>query len=275
MAGDTTLSHNLIEAHRELMEAFSLRLPARVALVGGGGKTSLMFTLAAEAAASGHRVITTTTTRILVPETRQSSCVIVETDEQELERRISEAWQHTRLVTIARELAADNKLLGLAPETLDHLAALNLADLIINEADGAACRPIKAPNLTEPVIPAGTEMVIAVLGVDALGAILDQAHSFRPELISALTGLEMGGIITAEHIAQLVTHPQGIIQHSPGTAVIVPFINKIDLADYRTGLFLADAILAQGHPQISRAVFGAIKDLRQPFISVQGKGVRA
>ena len=272
MAGDTSVGNNLIQAHRDLMPAFGLKTPAQAALVGGGGKTSLMFALAAEAAAAGYRVITTTTTRILVPEAGQSSCVILGTETEDLASQISAAWQRTRHVTVAREIAADNKLLGLAPETLDRLAALNLADLIINEADGAACRPVKAPNLTEPVIPGGTDMVIAVMGVDALGAILDRANTFRPELISAVTGLEMGGIITAEHIARLVTHPQGIIQHSPGAAVIVPFINKIDLADYRTGLYLADAILARSHPQIKRVVFGALQDMRQPFISVQSKG---
>jgi probable selenium-dependent hydroxylase accessory protein YqeC len=252
------------------MQAFCLKTPSQVALVGGGGKTSLMFALAAEAAAAGYRVITTTTTRILMPEARQSSRVILAADEQDLALKISAAWQETRHVTVAREQAADNKLLGLAPEILERLA--RLADLIINEADGAACRPIKAPNLTEPVIPAGTGMVIAVLGVDALGAILDRAHTFRPELISAVTGLDIGGIITAETIARLVTHPQGIIQHSPQAAVIIPFINKIDLADYRTGLYLADAILARNHPQIKRVVFGSLQDMRQPVISVQSKG---
>ena len=61
---------------------------------------------------------------------------------------------------------------------MDRIAGLRLADYIINEADGAARKPIKAPNATEPVIPTSTTLIVAVVGVDALNSPLSQEIAF-------------------------------------------------------------------------------------------------
>jgi len=51
-------------------------------------------------------------------------------------------------ITLGGRLSDENKLKGLAPETIDRLANRKWADYIINEADGSAGKPIKAPNAT-------------------------------------------------------------------------------------------------------------------------------
>ena len=240
-----------------------------VALVGGGGKTSLMFRLARELTEGGNHVVTTTTTRILPPEPEQSSCVIIEEDEEKLFTLAREAFLDCPHITLARLKPDEDKFKGLLPETIDRLRNLKLAQYIINEADGAARQPLKAPNPTEPVIPSSTTLVVAIVGIEALGKPLAPDIAFRVEYISQLTGLKSGEAITSEAMATLLTHPQGIIQHVPEKARIVPFINKVHSAVEAAGaLTLAEEILSRQHPQIERVVFGAIKSPEKPLTIV-------
>ena len=142
---------------------------------------------------------------------------------------------------------------------------------IIVEADGAARKPLKAPNATEPVIPESTSLVIAVTGMDALGCRLTEENVFRPEIVSRLTGLAKGGTVTADTIATLITHPQGITKGSPAHARIVPFINKIDIIkDPAAADDLAGKILGKRHPQIERVVLGQVQRA-EPVVRVVGE----
>jgi len=68
-----------------------------------------------------------------------------------------------------------------------------------------------------------------MVGIDAVGCRLTEEDVFRPEIVSKLLGLPLGEVISAEAIAFLITHSQGIIKGSPTQARIVPFINKVDL----------------------------------------------
>ncbi len=242
-----------------LAEALRVRRGEVVSLVGGGGKTSLMFRLARELSLLGGHVITTTTTRILPPASHESPCLIVEEDEAELIRKAREALESYLHITLARLMPEDNKLKGLLPETVDKLAGLGLVDYILNEADGAARQPVKAPNATEPVMPAGTSLVVAVVGIEAVGRPLSPDTAFRAERISHLTGLKEGELITVEAVATLLSHPQGIIQHAPPGARIIPFINKVEEKERPLAEELAWEVLLRGHPQIHEVVYGAVR----------------
>lgn len=254
----------------DLADALGVQMGEVLALVGGGGKTSLMFRLAAELVFGGNRVITTTTTRILPPEPHQSSCIILEEDDERLITRAREALIDNPHVTLARTNPGDGKLIGILPETVDLLYDLKLADYIVNEADGAARQPLKAPNPTEPVIPASTTLVVAIVGIEAIGCPLSPETAFRIKHISHLTGLKEGEPITIQAVATLLTHPCGIIQHTPSAARIVPFINKVDVPDrVSTAFDLAEAVLACRHPKIGRVIFGAVKSLEVPLIVVE------
>jgi probable selenium-dependent hydroxylase accessory protein YqeC len=249
-----------VKKSSQLVDALDLQPSDVIGVVGAGGKTSLMFKLARELSVAGKKVITTTTTQILEPSAEESSCVIVEEDEDGLLSCLSEEICKHNQVTAARFRLGDGKLKGLLPKTVDRIASLKLVDYIINEADGAARKPIKAPNATEPIIPSSTTLVIALVGIDALNAHLSQEIAFRPALITSLTGLPEGSIITREVIATLVTSNRGIIQNTPENARIVPFINKTELArDTAEVNNLAGAILARGNPQIKRVVSGSLQ----------------
>ncbi len=241
-----------------LSEAFDIRRDEVISIVGGGGKTTLLFTLARELLESGRKVITTTTTRIGAgePDKFQSS-LLLEEDERILLTTLPENLLNYTHLTIVSQISPEkDKLLGYPPEVIDRIVKMGLADIII-EADGARGKPIKAPNATEPVIPASTTLVIPVLGMDALGAGLTEENAFRPEIIAKLTGLKPGEPITEEAIVTLITHPQGIIKGAPGTARIVPLLNKANKNNLPAAESIARKVLA-GDSRIQRVVTGEL-----------------
>jgi probable selenium-dependent hydroxylase accessory protein YqeC len=250
-----------------LMEAFGIHPGEVISLVGAGGKSALMLALAEELVVCGEMVITTTTTRIFDWQASET-CLILRADEKKMLELVRQELGKHRLVTLAGDrLPAEGKLKGIGPELVADLAQLEGLGCIIIEADGAARKPLKAPNATEPVIPQNTSLVIPVVGIDALGLRLSEENVFRPQIVSQLTSLPPGGIISANVIATLITHPQGMTKGSPARARIVPFINKTDLeGGLARACDLAARILARGHPRIRRVVLGQVQP--EPLVRV-------
>ncbi len=252
----------------KLVEALDIRGHRVISLVGAGGKTSLMFALAGELASAGESVITTTTTRIFEPSSRETPLLVLETDEDKMISLLLRNLDRYRHITLAAERLPSRKLRGVTVEFIIRLAKLNQVSHIIVEADGAAGRPLKAPAATEPVVPQNTSLLIPVVGIDALGCRLTDKAVFRPEIFSRLTGLPLGEIVSAEAIACLMTHPNGITRGSPDQAGIVPFINKMDLdKGLSKGRDLAGKILAARNPGIKQVVLGQAQ-LPEPVVEV-------
>ena len=240
-----------------LREALDIKPGEVIGLVGGGGKTTLMFALARELATSGGCVITTTTTKILEPLPSQTPLLLLEVDKEEMIRLLLQNIDKYRHITLASERLASGKLNGISPDLVVKLAEVNRVSYIIVEADGAAQKSLKAPNPTEPVIPYNTSLVIPMVGIDAVGCRLSEENVFRPQIVSKLIGVPLGEVISAESIAFLITHHQGIIKGSPDQARIIPFINKADLnKGLLKGRDLASKILAMRNPQIKQVVLG-------------------
>ncbi|OHD28095.1 MAG: hypothetical protein A2Y38_00830 [Spirochaetes bacterium GWB1_59_5] len=239
--------------------------PLVVSIVGGGGKTSLLFALASDAAESGFQVLVTTTTRIYDPldEGRAFDAF-----------RLDEAWAPstnpiasfsspvTRVLPLPNETVSSagrrheegfvcvlasgvdsGKLKGIDPALIDAATGWSL---ILVEADGARHLPLKAPADHEPVIPASSRVVIAVIGLDCLGRPLDDAIAFRPELVARAAGLAMGSIIEPHHLAALASNEAGCFKGTPAGALRVFVLNKLDLTDYDTALTSARAVLDCG-----------------------------
>lgn len=241
----------------KLKKALNIKPGEVISLVGGGGKTTLMFALAKELASSEKTTITSTTTKILEPSPSKIPHLLIEADEEKLLRMLLQAVEKYQYITMARARLPSGKLSGVSTKLVAKMAKLNQVSYIIVEADGAAHRSLKAPNATEPVIPGDTTLVIAMVGIDAIGCRLTQEYVFRTEIASRLLGLSMGEVISAEDAARLITHPQGIAKGSPAQARIVPFINKVDLIDGLVkGRELAREIVAIGHPKIDRVILG-------------------
>ncbi len=216
-------------AKREsLLRHFGINSGIRViALVGAGGKTSLMYALAHEILAQNETVISTTSAKIAPPTQNQSPRLLLLEDDPDL-RELPEQLARFRHVTVGRAIVPPHgKVDGIPELTIDR--CLDLADKVIVEADGAAGRPIKAPEDWEPVIPIFANLVIPVVGLDCLGKPASEDWVFRIERFLGLTGLRRGEIIGPDSIAKLLSSDRGALKGIGGDATVTPFLNKLDL----------------------------------------------
>ena len=151
-------------------------LPRVVSLVGAGGKTSTMYDLAGELADRGARVLVTTSTHIFKPD--QYETVVLprlsglfgqdKPDQQKYrleEGRILAAGKRTEKEGGEGKLCMPDDL---GEETVMEML-LSRFDVILIEADGSKCLPVKVPCSAEPVLIPQTGLVVACAGLTALG----------------------------------------------------------------------------------------------------------
>jgi len=185
-------------------EAFAIEHSDHVALVGGGGKTTTMWSMAREYARLGPTVVTSTTKAGAPPGDVPLVTWAAELPSgHDLQAAMGTALQLSRLVALGSGVR-DGRLEGVSPIVVDEVFLRCGAGYIVNEADGARMKPFKAPAEYEPVIPSTTTLCVIVVGLDAIGAPIDEEHLHRPDKIVALTGATMGAPLSAEHVAKIV-----------------------------------------------------------------------
>lgn len=165
-----------------------------VSLVGGGGKTTLLYAMAAHCARKGWRVLAMTTTHIRQP----ASCYAPD------DAAVSALWKNGSYAVIGTP--AENGKLTLPQPQL--LRWMDQADIVLVEADGAKCRPCKAPAAHEPVLLPQSDIVLAVVGLSALGKPLREV-CFRAELASKLLAVPQDKPITPILLARLLADENG------------------------------------------------------------------
>jgi probable selenium-dependent hydroxylase accessory protein YqeC len=247
---------------KPLEEILGLGARGVVSFVGGGGKTSLMFHLARQFARSGKRVLTTTTTKIFVPTCDQSSTVLVHAEPEEVLRQVESCHLEARHVTAAAVLLDDGgKLKGFDSEAIRRFENSGLFDWILVEADGSARRPLKAPAEHEPVIPACTDVLFAVAGLEVLDSPLSEDLVFRSALAAELMALAEGEIITAAALAALFTHSRGAFKGAPPRARRFIFLNKADTPGrIEGGARIAEALRLSPEPIAEAVIVGQALD---------------
>ncbi len=251
-----------------LTEALGIKAKEAISLVGAGGKTTLMFRLAKELVHNGMKVVTTTTTRILEPAVEETGSLFIHPDEEKIKDFVGRHLNLYHHITIAKERLGSRKLKGVSPNLVDELWNLEEINTVIIEADGAAGRPVKAPREWEPVIPLSTTLVVAILGVDGLGKVLNEENVFQPEQVSKMTGIPLGGRVTDEAMAILTVHPNGICKGAPSSSRVIVFLNKVDISNgVPKAKSIAQKILDKKHPPIERVVLGQLRN-EPPVVEV-------
>ena len=167
-----------------------------VSLVGGGGKTTLLYAMAAYCACKGWRVLVMTTTHILQP----PGGVWAQSDAER-----DSLWNRGQYV-VAGTAAPGGKLT--APEKEQMERWMQLADIVLIEADGAKHMPCKAPAAHEPVLLPQSDIMLAVAGASALGRPIKEV-CFRPELAEKLLGVSCAAVLTPELLAKLLANENG------------------------------------------------------------------
>lgn len=165
-------------------------------IVGGGGKTSLMLKLASELASKGM-VIICTTTRIYPP---QNIELCLSSDDNEIKGLLD---KH-KVLCVSGGTDKNGKLI---PPNVVIKKLETIADYVICEADGARCLPLKAHRENEPVIPAGTNQTILVMGIDGIGKPIN-VTTHRPQIYAEILGVSEDSIVTPE-LAMKVINSEG------------------------------------------------------------------
>ena len=191
-----------------------------ISIAGAGGKTTLMFELAK--VMPGWTVITTTT-KVGADQIRNAGIC----------RSLDEfsPKETTQTIWVSPSLTPQNgKITGCTLDEFSNLAELCRKNKItlINEADGAARKHIKAPADYEPVIPRESDICIYVIGMDVLGLPLNDVNVHRPEIFSAITGLSLGEKIDPDSIIRLLEHPRGGLKGMPNHAKKIVYLTHIN-----------------------------------------------
>jgi probable selenium-dependent hydroxylase accessory protein YqeC len=229
-----------------------------VALVGGGGKTSLMYRLAHEISLTGRSVITTTTTKIFPPQPHQSRILILLADETKLDSLSKHLSVHRHL-TVGESILPNGKVQGVTSAIINE--CLDVADIVLVEADGAARKPVKAPEKWEPVLPEKVHLVIPVVGLDCVGKPANSDTVFRLEHFLKVTGLNPGRLITPDTIGRLLAHSEGSLKNVPDDALVVPYLNKLDTFTNGKGLQeIIETAFSLSAGRIKKAVAGQLRE---------------
>ncbi|WP_160688130.1 selenium cofactor biosynthesis protein YqeC [Clostridium sp. C2-6-12] len=208
-----------------------------ISFVGGGGKTSLIYELGKELSREGKKVIVTTTTRMFMPENK----VILTGKREDIIRLLhSENMitagmvDHEEKVKVqSNELKAEStsynmernkiKIMGLPEEIAETL--IDLADFVLVEADGSRRLPLKMPAEHEPVILKGSNMVVGVCGIDAIGkTIKETCH--RPNIVSEFLETMEEHIINESDVAKILLSHKG--QRKNVNCDYKVIVNKVD-----------------------------------------------
>ena len=237
--------------------------PPIVAIVGGGGKTSLLYRLGEEAVELDHSAILAGTTRFTPRPLPGLATTVIEASDEVIVDRAREALGAGCPLVLHTGDASKGRLRPITSEVADELAALPGLGLLALEADGSKMLPFKAPAEHEPVIPTSATHVVAVVGMRALDAPLNDEHVHRPERIRAIVGPEER--CTAEVIARVLADERGGRSHVGNRSYSV-LVNQADI-DPVAAHNLAEAIRTAG---VARVVVASLRDQEQPVLEVLG-----
>jgi len=167
----------------DIWEMLSRRNNRCIAFTGAGGKTTLLRRLAFDRAAAGQRVLVYTTTHMGLEQVAD----------------MPEQLQPGLPRFLGTSLPEQGKMAQPEPEQLAQV--LPLSELVLVEADGSRCHPIKYPAPWEPVLPEPCT-VVTVAGLSCLGADFDRV-CHRSELARQALDYQ-GKIVDEQVLARLI-----------------------------------------------------------------------
>ena len=170
-----------------------------ISFVGAGGKSSLIDAIAKWGSNQGKKVLVTTTTHIFRPPFE-----ILATNEKQLQ----EIWKTGHWAVIgATEEKQPQKLK--MPDTDWMRQAMELADLVLIEADGSKRMPCKVPADHEPVLLPESDIVVAVLGLSALHHSLKEC-CFRTEQAKKFLSEDENHLLAEDDMATILLSKHGL-----------------------------------------------------------------
>ncbi|MBS6395675.1 MAG: putative selenium-dependent hydroxylase accessory protein YqeC [Clostridiales bacterium] len=166
-----------------------------ITVVGSGGKTSCIFSLAEELGCTGKKVLITTTTHMA------AEAPFPVTDRGETCLHLLK--EHPA-VLLARTIQDRGTEKLSAPDEQELCACLPHVDVILNEGDGSAGKPLKVPADHEPVLLEGTDRILLLAGLSGLYRPIGEV-CHRIPLVCACLGKNPDEQIREEDMIRLLT----------------------------------------------------------------------
>lgn len=198
-----------------------------VAVVGAGGKTSTMYRLSRELRGIGQKVVITTTTKIYMPDSSSYDGIIISADKDKC-IDFAEKSVMPGSYAVGKSVLPDNKVEGLDCDLICRMFESAGISHIIVEADGAKCKPLKAPAGHEPVIPQCATVVGGVIGLDAVGKEINSENIHRVEKFCEICNCSIGETVDTDMLVALIRHPDGLFKGTPPSCRKVVMLNKAE-----------------------------------------------
>ena len=123
---------------------------------------------------------------------------------------------------------------------------MQLADIVLIEADGSRRMPCKASAAHEPVLLPQCDIVLAVAGVSALGESLEKG-CFRAELAQQILRVPENAVLTPTLLAKLLVSESGG-KKAVGARSFYAVLNQVDTEE--------QAVLARQTADILKKRYG-------------------
>ena len=210
-------------------------------VVGAGGKKSLIYRL-------GRSLdgVVTSTVRIPIFDGEVAEVVVSDDPVTVVEETV------VRPLGVVPERERPDRYRGYEPTTVAAVARAT-DDVVLTKADGARSRWLKAPADHEPRLPDNTDLVCPIASAHVVGEPLDDERVHRPELVSEITGTELGDPLSAWDVAATLASDRGGLKGVPETARVVPVINMVD-GDEQEATAEEIAGFVREHPRVERVV---------------------
>jgi molybdenum cofactor cytidylyltransferase len=212
-----------------LMEALRIQPGYVVAFVGAGGKSMAIRRLATERPPDSPLILTTTT-KIRLDQKDLARQHFVLDSEADLPRAFAHLDPESPILLTGKRDEVEAKWLGLIPEIMEALVVRTreLGAILLVEADGARGSSLKAPADHEPVLPSSCDLVVPVVGLDAIGEDVVSSKIHRPQRLMELLEFEGGDRIKREHIARILSSTQGALKDIPLASEVRVLLNKAE-----------------------------------------------
>lgn len=220
-----------------LKNCLELKDPSVVSFYGAGGKSTLLQRLADELVSVNQKVLLTTTTKIYKPE---MMTLFISNQPIKAIDSLSAHFKNNNSAVLGKRILEDGKIEGFTSSAIKYLQE-KLSINILVEADGARGKSIKGYAANEPVIPACSDLIAAVLGADVLGEKLSDEIVHRLETFLKATGAEKNNSITLDLIAGAYENMLCLGKQQAPKADLTLILNKIDKITNQ-GLTMLDLI---------------------------------
>ena len=213
---------------RHTMNSFeSVTERSILSIVGAGGKTSLLFYLAE---VLPWNCLVTTTTKVGRDQISSADRIVSFSEFL----AAPDHFSGDKIVWVSPAPEQDYpKVKGFDPAQFSEFAeaARKIRMPILVEADGAHRLHLKAPAENEPVVPAESDHILDVVGLDVIGLTISERTVHRLSQFLKITGYREGDIIDESVICRAILHPQGGFKNAPQGCCKIAVLNQADTAE--------------------------------------------